>query len=167
MKNIVLCLWICSLCACNHTSKKERLPLVPYPAYLVEQDGSFNLNPATSITYTDLALKEAMYYFQRELKKSTGMQLEVKQSEAVKAGIEFRMDTLLSRTDKYEMKVTPQGITVVVANPRSAILAIQTLRQLLPMDGKEKEVNIPALTVADEPLWAWRGMMLDVSSFFQ
>lgn len=166
MKNIVLCLWICSLCACNHTSKKERLPLVPYPAYLVEQDGSFNLNPATSITYTDLALKEAMYYFQRELKKSTGMQLEVKQSEAVKAGIEFRMDTLLSRTDKYEMKVTPQGITVVVANPRSAILAIQTLRQLLPMDGKEKEVNIPALTVADEPLWAWRGMMLDVSRHF-
>jgi len=72
----------------------------------------------------------------------------------------------------YELKVTSDSVSLVANRPAGLFRGIQTIRQLLPADiesemGQERyDWSIPALTIADQPRFAYRGAMLDVSRHF-
>ena len=59
----------------------------------------------------------------------------------------------------YTLTVTPDSVTLYADAPAGLFYAVQTLRQLVLLHGRE----LPALTVRDWPALPYRGLMLDIS----
>jgi hexosaminidase len=72
----------------------------------------------------------------------------------------------------YELTVTHDSARVVANRPAGLFRGVQTIRQLLPpeiesdMGVNRVDWNLPALTITDQPRFAYRGAMLDVSRHF-
>ena len=72
----------------------------------------------------------------------------------------------------YELSVTHDSARVVANRPAGLFHGVQTIRQLLPpeiesdMGVNRVDWSLPALTITDQPRFAYRGAMLDVSRHF-
>jgi hexosaminidase len=72
----------------------------------------------------------------------------------------------------YELTVTHDSARVVANRPAGLFRGVQTIRQLLPpeiesdMGVNRVDWSLPALTIVDQPRFAYRGAMLDVSRHF-
>ena len=86
--------------------------------------------------------------------------LKVSFSSAAKCGAEG-----------YVLNVTPKGVSIQASTAKGAFYAMQSLRQLLPNDVmtgqcKASKVDIPTISIHDQPRFEYRGFMLDVSRHF-
>ncbi|HMI42742.1 MAG TPA: family 20 glycosylhydrolase [Gemmatimonadaceae bacterium] len=74
--------------------------------------------------------------------------------------------------EDYRLTVTSDSVRLVANAPAGLYHGIQTIRQLLPVEiesdiGVERSAwPIPALTIVDQPRFAWRGSMLDPARHF-
>jgi hexosaminidase len=59
----------------------------------------------------------------------------------------------------YELAARPEGVTIRAGDAAGLFYGLQTLRQLLPVDGSGR---IPTVTIRDAPRFRYRGMHLDV-----
>jgi len=71
----------------------------------------------------------------------------------------------------YELRVTRDSIRLAASQPAGLFRGIQTLRQLLPPAVESHMLvkavwTVPAVTIIDQPRFAWRGAMLDVARHF-
>jgi hexosaminidase len=64
----------------------------------------------------------------------------------------------------YELTVAPSAVKLVAASPAGLFHGVQTLRQLLPVQGPRR---IGSVHIRDRPRFAWRGAMLDVARHFR
>jgi hexosaminidase len=64
----------------------------------------------------------------------------------------------------YELTVAPSAVKLVGASPAGLFYGVQTLRQLLPVQGPRR---IQSVHIRDRPRFAWRGAMLDVARHFR
>ena len=64
----------------------------------------------------------------------------------------------------YDLAVTPTTVRLAAASPAGLFHGVQTLRQLLPVQGARR---LPAVHIRDRPRFAWRGAMLDVARHFR
>jgi len=81
--------------------------------------------------------------------------------------ITFIKDSSLNNSEAYKLSVNPSEIVIKASSDQGAFYAVQTLRQLLPIDledasSKENSINIPCATIEDTPQFKYRGMHLDV-----
>lgn len=152
---------ICSCCKSNDT-----INVIPQPQNVRLCDsGSLdlkgacvNIDPAFEELATDYALR-----FGDVLQKASG--------SAGTAEIRFIADKRLEK-EEYGIKVNAKGIQVRASGLNGVIYAIQTIKQLLPVeiysgeDAADKDWNIPYMTVSDKPRFAYRGMHLDPCRHF-
>ncbi len=72
----------------------------------------------------------------------------------------------------YDLTVTKDSVRITAYRPAGLFRGMQTLRQLLPfsieshMKVSQVPWVVPAVTIADQPRFAWRGAMLDVARHF-
>jgi hexosaminidase len=74
----------------------------------------------------------------------------------------------------YELTIDASGVRLRAPAAAGIFYGVQTLRQLLPYRAeygaipyrKPRPVSLPAVAITDEPRYAWRGAMLDVSRHF-
>lgn len=71
----------------------------------------------------------------------------------------------------YQLEITKAKISVSANQTAGIFNAIQTIKQLLPLDLNEiilqdGKVKIPGCKIEDYPRYNWRGLMLDVSRHF-
>jgi hexosaminidase len=109
------------------------------------------------------------------LRPSTGFPVAVMASDSMPASaIVLRRDAATGPADSYRLVVTPERITISASEPSGVFRGIQTLRQMLPanieshmrVSGAAADWTVPAVTIADQPRYAWRGAMLDVARHF-
>jgi hexosaminidase len=67
-------------------------------------------------------------------------------------------------SEGYELTVTSSAVRLVAPSPAGLFHGVQTLRQLLPVQGTQR---IPSVYIRDRPRFAWRGAMLDVARHFR
>ena len=173
MKRLIfLCLSACVLLLAQSCAEAPEINIVPYPNDITVVEGSFNAKGA-AVTY-DESLDEAtiniIETFAQKLSFVSGAQ------NAVSAGVSDKGFVFVYNGqvpfEAYVLEVTPEVARVEASGLRGFNHAIQTLRQLLPVEvlGDEPapraEWVIPALRINDAPRFAYRGLHLDVGRHF-
>jgi hexosaminidase len=153
--------------------------IIPLPVSLTLGGGApFEITSATRITLAGTnpevaAIGESLAAL---LRRSTEFPLPVTTSPAGSGpgSIELRLasDAASLGEEGYRLTVTADSVCLVASAPAGLFRGVQTIRQLLPVD-IESEIGvarsiwpIPALTIVDQPRFAWRGAMLDVARHF-
>ena len=148
--------------------------VIPRPVQLVPGQGAFTLTPTTVIV-TDRATRDLGEMLADYLFPATGLRLAVRTTGLARAPvISLRLDPALARLgpEGYRLDVTPTRVAIRAAQRAGVFYAIETLRQLLPVEiFRAARVGgvawtVPAVTVEDAPRFAWRGAHLDVARHF-
>jgi hexosaminidase len=153
--------------------------IIPSPASLTLAGGRpFELTAATRVTFVGANPEVAAIgeSFAALLRKSAQFPFPVIPASAGSGpgSIELRLGTDAASLGEegYMLTVTPDSVRLVANAPAGLFHGVQTIRQLLPVEiesdmGVARSIwPIPALSIIDQPRFAWRGSMLDVSRHF-
>ena len=66
--------------------------------------------------------------------------------------------------EKYNMRVTPQGVSILAPTSLGVLRALATLRQLPHREGRHW--SLPEVDIDDQPRFAWRGLLIDAARHF-
>ena len=153
---------------------QESLPLIPQPQNLTVRSGAFKMPKTVRIfvpAYENDSVQGVVDRFAAQVKHSLG--LKVKAAVTPKrCHIELRVNPNLN-DEGYRLEVEEEIIILEASRPAGFFYGFQTLKQLLPaqvMAGTEAtekvRPEIPCVSIADEPLYGWRGFMLDEGRHF-
>ncbi len=148
----------------NAQYKESDLPLIPRPLEMQKTQGIFLLDNQVGLDLKskDADIKTVSTYLIDLLKNDYGIQ--IKQTGAARS-IRFELDPQIGNEEGYILHVSPQLISIKSKSPAGAFMAVQTLRQLIPI-GQKGKFEIPSVVIRDEPRFAHRGVMLDVGRYY-
>ena len=148
--------------------------IIPKPESVVmgNRNSIFEFNPDTRIVYdwNNTDVKPAI----KELDRIAVDLFGKKMSKGTKAhgdnNVIFKYDSTLA-DEGYVLEITPENILVNAKTGAGAFYAIQTLKQLIPVQAYEtpidlKRLALPTMKISDKPHFAYRGFMLDCSRHF-
>jgi len=136
------------------------LPIIPKPASLKMHPGTYTLLPGSPISASPEGERAAQL-----LSQLTGL------ARTARTGtIQVVYDPQVKGAEAYRLQIDAAGIRISGSTPAGLFYGAQTLRQLLPADveraGLQQPVELPFLEIEDQPRFAHRGFMLDVSRHF-
>jgi hexosaminidase len=150
------------------------LNIIPLPAQTELRSGEFHLTSETEI-FTDDANRWNADYLRSILSPATGFPLQIRTGNlsAATKNIVLRLDPVRAAfgDEGYRLEVRPEAVTLEAATSAGIFYAIQTLRQLLPVEIEsrqkvEAEWRVPCILIEDQPRFRWRGHMLDEGRHF-
>lgn len=65
----------------------------------------------------------------------------------------------------YQLTITETMIRIVAGHEKGVFYGVQSLIQMLPMDGG-REFELPTIEIVDQPEYGWRGFMFDEARHF-
>ena len=148
--------------------------VIPVPVKLTPQPGRFTITPRTVI-WTDAASAAVGHQLARYLEPATGFSFRVMTGGTVPTGsIALRRDTSsgVRGAEGYRLDVRPAGVVARAPESAGLFYAVQTIRQLLPVqifrDAPVEGVawRMDAASIEDYPRFTWRGGHLDVARHF-
>lgn len=152
---------------------EDRLPdactavrVVPQPAEAVPGEGWFGMRASTPVVATqdDAALLRRAEIFAESLRPCFSRRIAVRREAPRDGAVNLRVDPALGR-EEYRLEVTPRRIDIAGGSAEGVFYGLQTLRQLIPVAGGRCRA-VPAVRIADRPVFAYRGMHLDVARHF-
>ena len=130
----------------------------------------FTLQPGMAIAYdaSNPEIARTAQMLCQWAEQQTGLQLQLAPS-AKKAAVRLAVSTAkkgvsTSPADSYSLTVGKAGITITAAEPIGIFRGVQTLRKSLPSPGDP--VELPFVTIADEPRFSYRGVHLDCARHY-
>ena len=149
------------------------ISVIPVPANILETGAdAFVLDTDTRIALsdpTDTELRRLAEFWAAPVRAASGFSLPV----AANAAVVNEANTVTLRLssgapegneERYQLDVTSSAINVSAVTPAGLFYGLQTLHQLLPVDGQEW--SMPAVVIEDNPRFRYRGMHLDVGRHF-
>jgi hexosaminidase len=149
--------------------------VLPLPAQTELRSGEFHLTSETEI-FADDANRWNADYLRSILSPATGFSLRVGTGNlsAATKGIALRLNPVRAALgdEGYRLEVRPEAVTLEAATSTGIFYAIQTLRQLLPVEIESRQKVeakwcVPCAVIEDRPRFRWRGFMLDEGRHFQ
>jgi hexosaminidase len=141
--------------------------VVPAPAESLAGTGSFRLLPSTRLIVPpgDLGARAAARSLADLLASSSRLKLAIRSVEpgSTAAAIIFQRQPGLP-PEGYRLEVGNRAITIAATTDAGLWYGAATLWQLVPIDG---DLRVAAIQVRDQPLYPWRGLMLDSARHFQ
>ena len=160
------------LCVTAYSQTNE-INIIPKPSSLTKLQGSFELNASTVLiikgySNSETALLERR--FKEEIFKETHLKLTLVNEQNTKNKILLKNKKELEE-EAYNLIIDNNHIQIEASTTMGAYYALQTLKQLLPIKfagitKPKTTIYIPCLEITDQPAFAWRGYMLDVSRHF-
>ena len=136
-------------------------PLPQPDEFAVDSSSYFTLCSPLAVIPTDESLNDVAGIFSEEFKAQTGCDTEVRR----RAGKGIVLKISGKEPEAYAIDAGPGGITVSGTDPQAVYRGLTTLRQIVGVPDTER-VRLPSMTVTDAPVYAWRGLSLDVSRHF-
>jgi hexosaminidase len=167
-------LWSCTEPLPEINKTLNTSTLVPLPVEVVEGEGfAFSINPETQITYGDADLLAQAEILAEEIKMVSGYDLSVSEGVPGQNTIHLSLDGLSASDspEAYQLNSSQMQLNLTANAPAGMYYAVQTLRQLLPVEIKEGQpkdtlMAIGAGMITDYPRYGYRGSMLDVARHF-
>ncbi|MCF0198605.1 MAG: family 20 glycosylhydrolase [Bacteroidaceae bacterium] len=157
MKKVLLTLLLAV--ALPMAAQRPATDIIPAPAHLQSGQGTFDLSAATPICYQGKAAKQAATLLAADLGTTA------RAGKARRGTVCFVTDAAVRGAEAYTLDVTTDGIVARASTAAGLFYAYQTLRQLLPV-AVGTSARVPALSIQDEPRFAYRGAMLDPCRHF-
>jgi hexosaminidase len=150
--------------------------IIPAPQSLRPMPGDFTLAPGSRLTINRGAAKEAAVYFKNFIAPATGYDLAIVRADKPESGavnlvLEDGEDGFAS-PEGYALSVSPDRIIIRAVGVAGLFYGLQSLRQMLPPQIESAypfnsvKWRIAGVKIKDRPLYAYRGMHLDVSRHF-
>lgn len=149
----------CSLPVWSTVLPADSLYLLPQPESVEMRTGVFPLNKVkkVSIQASDSIASLIADYLPEGMKATT------KSSKTDRMEIRLKPGQNGNQTDEsYVLDITDRKISIEAASVAGVFYALQTLGQLTD----KEQATVPAVRITDEPRFAYRGIMLDVSRHF-
>ncbi|KRE85904.1 beta-hexosaminidase [Rhodanobacter sp. Soil772] len=147
------------------------LSLLPLPAQLRVDAGHFTVDAHTPIVLADdtASTRRTGAWLVDLIARTRGLHLSLKHGAATAHAIVLRLDPAAPVTNRegYALDVTPEGIRISARDAAGLFYGAVTAWQLLTPDAQHGTVQVPALSIRDQPRFAWRGLMLDSVRHFQ
>lgn len=142
-------------------------PVIPQPKEYKSLNDSFSLDNNVALVIDDAAFEDEGNYFQAQLLKLTGITLPLLSREKMRNIILQRSAVKKMVKGSYSLKISGNGIAVNAADDEGIFNGLTSLLQLVTSKKVTNgRVNIPSWEIKDEPLYQWRGLMLDESRHF-
>ena len=170
---VSLALIITTLCMNFNTGYAQdisSLGLIPAPSSVILKDGYFKFTDETLIIISPKQEDNITIanYLTNQTKLLTGIEPAIKiSSKSFVNSIILTVDYKMENPEAYTLQVAENNI-IINGNSKSGLFyGVQTLLQLIyPKNKNTVDVKIPAVEIADKPVFKWRGMHLDVSRHF-
>ena len=165
---------ILMLCIPLLATSQTVLPLIPQPQNVTLKTGTFKMPKKLLVycpEYAGDSIKKVTQMFAAQLKSACGTKIKYTKYPE-RAVMDLRVNALLP-AESYRLEIENEAIIIEASSPSGFFYGFQTLKQMISpeaMAGKSKEeksnTTIPCVSIADEPLYGWRGFMLDEGRHF-
>jgi len=144
------------------------LSLIPEPAKVERREGRFNLTSATRLVCPpkDSSCDWTADYFAQLMSHTRGIAPAKAAVEPESGAIVFQRTAGAADSEAYSLDVEPQRIVVSASGEAGLFYGAVTLWQLAT-DDEAPQISIPAASIADQPRFGWRGVLLDSARHFQ
>jgi len=140
---------------------QTRPSLIPLPAKMEYQEGSFTIDKNVYISYPSANLKGLATLAQSALKETCGIEPGLRTGMWMQKGakvIQLIIDPNIAAKEGYQVEVAVNGVKIKASTENGLFYGIQTLIQLVPVKGAKK---LSCVIIEDEPRFSWRGMLFD------
>lgn len=171
MKTQVLLITIVFLSLFAAAQSQPQLNLMPMPASVQMGTGQLVITPTFSVAVTgshDASLDSGVQRFVKQLSQQTGIPIRPKEGAA--AALQIHADKgreavqKLGEDESYTLTVTESGAQLNAPTPLGVLNGLATFLQLVQIT--PNGFAVPAVTIKDQPRFAWRGLLIDVSRHF-
>ena len=171
MKTQVLLIAIVFLSLFATAQSQPQLNLMPMPASVQTGTGQLAITSSFSVAVTgshDASLDSAVQRFVKQLSTQTGIPIRPKEGAA--ATLQIHADKgreavqKLGEDESYTLTVTDSGAQLNAPTPLGVLNGLATFLQLVQIT--PNGFAVPAVTIKDQPRFAWRGLLIDVSRHF-
>jgi len=149
------------------------LNLMPMPMRVQVGTGQLVVDQsftAVSTGQSDARLDSGIPRFLDQVSRQTGMQLNGQPADASNATLVVRAENAgrkvqeLDEDESYTLEITTARATLTAPNALGALHGLQTFLQLI--ETTPVGFAVPVITIQDQPRFAWRGLLIDVSRHF-
>src|SRR5579863_6709470 len=171
MRRFVWMSFVLILAPFSLSQTQTQLNLMPMPASVQTGSGRLAITQTFSVAATgnhDASLDRGIRDFMVQLSRKTGIPFRPKAGAA--ATLEVHADRgreavqQLGEDESYELTVTDSGAKLNAATPLGVLHGLQTFLQLVQIT--PAGFAVPIVTIKDQPRFAWRGTLIDVSRHF-
>ena len=153
---------------------QPQLNLMPLPQSVQMGNGQLVITQSFSVSFSgnkDARLEAAATRFLQNLSRQTAMPLNTNPGDGPTATLIIAAEHAskkypeLGEDESYQLQVSPAGARITAPTTLGAMHALQTFLQLV--QPSDTGFAVPAVVIHDQPRFAWRGLMLDVSRHYQ
>ena len=141
------------------------------PASVQTGTGQLAITPTFSVAVTgshDASLDSGVQRFVKQLSQQTGIPIRPKEGGAptlqIHADKGREAVQKLGEDESYTLTVTESGAQLNAPTPLGVLDGLGTFLQLVQIT--PNGFAVPAVTIKDQPRFAWRGLLIDVSRHF-
>ncbi len=161
------------LSSCGVTVPSDgSINIIPLPVSIESAEGKFILKNTTTINalFEDEELEFVAEIANEIMSPIFDKQIEIEYTTECRDGaINILQDTTMD-SGEYTLSITPVSIEITTKTAQGAFFAIQTIRQLIPIEAFHTEgvraFELPVVLIEDAPNFEYRGLMYDVGRYF-
>ncbi|MBM0107227.1 family 20 glycosylhydrolase [Steroidobacter sp. S1-65] len=163
---------LCLAAGAGAAERPAEISLIPWPASVTAQGGSFTLEAQTQIVWEGgEPARTTAHYFGELLERTRGVRPVIVPGtvkDAPKRSVVFALGGSSADPEAYQIDVTSRLALVSAADARGLFNGAVTLWQLASVHSYvAPEVRIPAVRIDDAPRLRWRGLLLDSARQYQ
>ena len=177
MRKLLVVIFLGVLASCdsskntNKTYSQGEVVIGPQPAKMELKEGSFEFDENTVFVANNEVQEKVSALLTDKFSAAAGFTPKISNTKPDSNFVELKENPELGE-EEYKLSVANNAVLVEASGLSGYLYALETIRQLLPVAIEKEQAqtaeiwSIPNVEINDEPRYAWRGLMLDVSRHF-
>lgn len=149
---------------CLNYSFSQTPSIIPLPNHFQKVDAAFELSNQTTVDLRNAEFKAEADYLKQQFLDRFGYTAVSRTSNASKIVLDLKKNL---KKEAYELKIEDKKVQISASDREGIFNGIISFLQLASnAPQKDASILIPAWNITDQPLYEWRGFMLDEARHF-